>query len=200
MFRVKHNVVAFVVWLAGTAACGEPDCPSYLRTEGDECVVPGPVDAGTTPRGGDQQSPQLMPDAGDGGRTAAEMGGVRRAPAAGAQNSAPAIDPTVEWMCAKGSAGACTSCTQDRDCASLVCEHGYCMECRDTTQCDAAASCISNRCVPKRTPSSIWTTGGGGLSTASGFRMQLSIGTPSPTAPASAAGYQLSVASGAGSF
>lgn len=120
--------------------------------------------------------------------------------AAGSKRNAATIDPTIEWMCTKNTKGECTSCKQDTDCQSHVCERGYCMDCRDVSQCGAADSCIANRCVPERKPTSVWATSGGGQTGAVGFKLQVSIGVPAPAATASAAGFKLSVAPGAGSF
>jgi hypothetical protein len=110
------------------------------------------------------------------------------------------IDPTTQWMCMKGATGDCTSCKQDADCPKHVCEQGYCMDCRDVSQCPAANSCISNRCVPERKPSSLWPTSGGGQTSATGLKLQVSLGTPAPAATASTTGFKLSVAPGAGAF
>jgi hypothetical protein len=103
-------------------------------------------------------------------------------------------------MCMKNNAGECTSCKQDNDCPKRVCEQGFCMDCRDSSQCSAAESCISNRCVPERKPSSIWTTSGGGQASAAGFKLQVSVGTPAPAGNAAASGYKLSLAPGGGLF
>jgi hypothetical protein len=100
----------------------------------------------------------------------------------------------------KNGAGDCTSCKQDADCPKHVCEQGYCMDCREASQCAAASSCISNRCVPERKPSSIWTTSGGGETSGPGFKLQISAGTPAPAATASTTGFKFSVAPGTGSF
>ena len=110
------------------------------------------------------------------------------------------IDPTIEWMCTKNSAGECTSCKQDTDCPSQVCEQGYCMDCRDSMQCAAAESCISHRCVPERKPSSIWQVSGGGQTNAAGLKLQLSVGMPTPATSAATGGFKISVAPGAGNF
>jgi hypothetical protein len=128
------------------------------------------------------------------GRTRMNAGGV------GTKANAASIDPTTQWMCMKNAAGGCTSCKQDADCPNHVCEHGYCMDCRDASQCGAADSCIENRCVPERKPSSVWATSGGGQTSAVGFKLQVSVGVPAPVASASAYGFKLSVAPGAGSF
>jgi hypothetical protein len=120
--------------------------------------------------------------------------------ASGSASKPPPIDPGTEWMCMKSSEGQCTSCKQDNDCPKRVCEHGFCMDCRDTSQCGAEETCISQRCIPDRKPSSIWTTSGGGQASSQGFKLQLSIGTPSPAASASTGGFKLQVAPGAGLF
>jgi hypothetical protein len=125
--------------------------------------------------------------------------GASAAGPTGARSTTP-TDPTVEWMCMKNGAGDCTACKQDADCPKDVCEHGYCMDCRNPSQCDAANSCISNRCVPERKPSNLWTTSGGGQISTIGFKLQMSVGAPAPAADAVAPGFRLSVAPGAGSF
>jgi hypothetical protein len=119
---------------------------------------------------------------------------------AGSGSKTPLIDPRIQWMCMKNDTGTCTTCKQDSDCPKRVCEQGFCMDCRDASQCGAADSCISNRCIPERTPSRIWTAAGGGQSSATGFKVQVSVGTPSPATNASAAGFKLNVAPGAGLF
>lgn len=194
--------IAFLSTLAAwSAACGRSPCASTnVETADGWCVIPITCPAGSQPSLHHERCEPADGGLGDSGHTATETNGIRRVPATNSPSSKPAVDPMVTWMCTKNSAGACTSCQQDRDCTSQVCELGYCMDCRDAGQCDAAASCVSNRCVPDRKPSSIWTTAGGGLSTANGFKLQLGIGTPSPAATAAATGYQLSVAPGAGNF
>lgn len=103
-------------------------------------------------------------------------------------------------MCMKNASGACTSCKQDDDCPKHVCERGYCMECRQSSDCAPTESCVSSRCVPERKPARLWVTAGGGITTAPGMRMQVDIGTPTPADTASAPGFKLSVAPGAGSY
>jgi hypothetical protein len=103
-------------------------------------------------------------------------------------------------MCMKNHAGECTSCKLDSDCPKRVCELGFCMDCRDASQCSAAESCISNRCVPERKPSSIWATSGGGQASATGFKLEISVGTPAPAGYAAASGYKVSVAPGSGLY
>jgi hypothetical protein len=147
----------------------------------------------------------LMKDAAtdeDAGPHRTSSGAVAATPRLGGSTAVKpaAIDPATEWMCMKSSAGQCTSCKQDNDCPKRVCEQGFCMDCRDTSQCAAAETCISQRCVPDRKPSSIWSTSGGGQTSSQGFKLQLSVGTPSPAASASASGYKLQVAPGAGLF
>lgn len=149
--------------------------------------------------GGDDQA-----DSSDQGSSTAGTGsltqGVSAADTNGKRSTTPAVDPTVDWMCMKNGAGECTSCNQDADCPSHVCERGYCMDCRDVSHCGAADSCISNRCVPERKPASVWGTAGGGQTVALGFKLQVSVGVPAPAATTNAPGFKLSVAPGAGSF
>ena len=156
-------------------------------------------DQDTAVDGGDEQA-----DSGDQGSSSAGTGartqGASAAGTNGKKSTTPAIDPTVEWMCMKSGAGECTSCKQDADCPKHVCEHGYCMDCRDASQCGAADSCISNRCVPEREPSTLWATSGGGQTGAVGFKLQVSVGVPAPAATADAPGFKLSVVPGAGNF
>ena len=154
-----------------------PRCDGGMVNDRDECVM--------------TQTEQA--DSG------AHTQGASAAGPTGARSTTP-TDPTVEWMCMKNGAGDCTACKQDADCPTDVCEHGYCMDCRDASQCDAANSCISNRCVPERKPSNLWTTSGGGQISTIGFKLQMSVGAPAPAADAAAPGFKLSVAPGAGSF
>jgi hypothetical protein len=144
-------------------------------------------------------------DSGETGWNTAGVGAQMQAASAagtgaGSKANSPSIDPTIGWMCMKNSAGDCTSCKQDADCPRQVCEQGYCMECRDSSQCDAANSCISNRCVPERKPSSVWQVAGGGQTSAAGLKLQLSIGMPTPVTEAVVGGFKMNGALGAGNF
>jgi hypothetical protein len=144
----------------------------------------------------------------DGGVLAASNGtagtGTKKGGATAAGSSStpasPTIDPAIHWMCTKNAAGECTSCKQDTDCGTHVCERGYCTDCRDTLQCGAANSCISNRCVPTRKPSSVWLVSGGGQTSAAGLKLQLSVGMPTPVTEAAGGGFKMNAALGAGNF
>ena len=181
------------------AACGGPVTCAPGEVPNDAlqaCVIPKECDGGVI---NERNQCEVLADAGGEGSSRESALSSERAD--GSTSAEPAVDPAVAWMCTKNSAGNCTSCQQDDDCATQVCERGFCMDCRESTQCmSVAASCISNRCVPDRKPSGIWTTSGGGLSTADGLKLQLSIGTPSPAAAASNSGYRLSVAPGSGNY
>ena len=96
----------------------------------------------------------------DGGSVSGDAGNEapsKTNPTVGTKTNTTSVDSTTQWMCTKNTAGECTSCNQDADCPSYVCERGYCMDCRDLSQCGAANSCIANRCVPERKPASVWT-------------------------------------------
>jgi hypothetical protein len=192
------TVTAFAAILV--TACSA-NCPPGTVEQGKFCRK---ADALTADAGADTDAASQPESSGSGGMNHATAGGggtTGRVGASGAGGSkAPPIDPTIEWMCMKNAAGECTSCKQDGDCPKHICEQGFCMDCRDASQCGAADSCISNRCVPERKPSSIWTTAAGGQTSAAGFKVQLSVGTPSPATSASAAGYKVSVAPGGGLY
>jgi hypothetical protein len=192
-----------VLTVALLSAC-KTGCPPGLVKEGGWCRRAG--DAAVDGGADAERSGSGVARAGAGG-IGTMMGAASAAGANAAMGTAnagntksPPIDPTIEWMCMKNAAGECTSCKQDSDCPKHVCEQSFCMDCRDASQCGAADSCIANRCVPERTPSSLWTTAGGGQTSATGFKVQLSVGSPSPATNASAAGFKLNVAPGAGLF
>jgi hypothetical protein len=197
--RARVRAIAAIVVLAASALTGcKRDCPTGFIKQGSLCQRErGDVDAGSEPVAGSAGGTNSRNIAGTGmtshAASAADAG-------ASSKPQAPAIDPTVQWMCMKNVTGECTSCKKDADCLKHVCEQGYCMDCRESSQCSAASSCISNRCVPDRMPSTIWTTSGGGLTTAPGLKLQVSMGTPAPAASTSATGFKVSVAPGAGSF
>ena len=180
--------------------CSDSRCaPGEVPNDRLQACVPAPrCDGGV----GNDRKDCAMTDAeqADSGDTGSSTQAADAAGKAGNRPTTPAVDPAIEWMCMKNSAGACTSCKQDTDCPKHVCEHGYCMDCRDASQCGTADSCISNRCVPERKPSALWDTSGGGQTNAIGFKLQVSVGVPAPAANASALGFKLTVAPGAGSF
>jgi hypothetical protein len=132
--------------------------------------------------------------------TGTRMQGASAAGTGVTKPTSAAVDPNIQWMCAKNAAGECTSCRQDADCPSHVCQQNYCMDCRDASQCGVAASCISNRCVPERKLSSLLQVSGGGQTNASGLKLQLSVGMPTPATSAAADGFKLSIEPGAGNF
>lgn len=195
--RWARGAIAGALAMALLPACSST-CPPGTTKQGGWChrdtdaAIDGAgANAGDTARSGTSAMSNGVQAAG--GSPSSGTGGA-------GQSKPPPIDPTVEWMCMKNAGGECTSCKQDADCPKHVCEQGYCMDCRQSSQCPAANSCISNRCVPERKPSNIWTTSGGGLTTAPGFKLQVSMGTPAPAANTSATGFKVSVAPGAGSF
>jgi hypothetical protein len=67
MTRLLGFFLATLGAVVALSAC-EPDCPSYLRTEGDECVAPGAPDAGATATE-TQEAPQSTFDASSGAET-----------------------------------------------------------------------------------------------------------------------------------
>ena len=178
-------------------ACDDPGCPEGYVLKGDYCrnlanllAVDAGVDAASQPS-----------TSGSGGTTPIAAGASASTGVGGAGGSKPApIDPTIEWMCMKNNLAECTSCKQDADCPKRVCEQGFCMDCRDASQCGAANSCVSNRCVPERKPSSVWQVSGGGQTSATGLKLQLSIGMPTPTTNAAIGGFKMNAALGAGNF
>ena len=188
---------AFCVLVVSTlAGCTHSRCaPGEIANDKLQACVPAPRCDGGMLNDRDECVMTQAEQADSGAHTP----GSSAAGPTGARPTTPA-DPTVEWMCMKNGAGDCTACKQDADCPKDVCEHGYCMDCRDSSQCDAANSCISNRCVPERKPSNLWTTSAGGQISTGGFKLQMSVGAPAPAADAVAPGFRLSVAPGAGSF
>jgi hypothetical protein len=198
---VRHIAALGALLVFQLAACSGK-CPAGTVAQGKFCRKESALtaDAAVDEAGGPGSSGSggVNPIAAGTGAIAAAAG---RAGTSGSGGSmSPPIDPATQWMCMKNNFGECTSCKQDTDCSKRVCEQGFCMDCRDTSQCNADESCISNRCVPERKPSSIWTTSGGGQTTTAGFKLQLSIGTPSPAGNAAASGYKVSLAPGAGLF
>ncbi len=89
-----------------------------------------------------------------------------------------------------------SQCTEDSDCLSQVCETNLCVECRAAQDCDRAHLCIENRCVPDRKPSTVWMSAGGGLSTAAGYKLRVSVGAPEPMGFASGTGYRVTIGPG----
>lgn len=179
------------------ANCTHSRCaPGEVPNDMLQACVPAPqCDGGLV----DERNDCVMTQA-DQADSGAHAQGASAAGPTGARSTTPSVDPVVEWMCMKNGAGECTSCKQDADCPKHVCEHGYCMDCRDASQCIAANSCISNRCVPEREPSNLWMTSAGGHTFTGGFKLQLSVGAPTPAADAVAPDFKLSVVPGAGSF
>jgi hypothetical protein len=169
-----HSLVAILAAVGIVSACGT-SCPKGTEGRGEDCVQIG--------------SSEVAGASGSGRAVSAGVGG--RGGAAGSLTQQ--FDPQTIWQCSKSAGGACTSCRTDVDCPTHVCLQGVCMDCRQTTECGADEQCLSNRCVPDRKPSSVWTTGGGGLTTTGGFKLQTTIGAPQPLGQATTTGFKLSV-------
>lgn len=75
MIRRAYSMIAAICLIA-SPSCSDPECPAYLRSEGADCVVPGPSpDAGGSDR--DTTVEQALPQSESG--TGSDAGGKQRA-------------------------------------------------------------------------------------------------------------------------
>ena len=181
------SYTACVVALGMWTAC-DSGCPENYVLQGEDC----------------RYLKNLQKDSGaddDSGPSATRSNPTTGTGTTGSPSSKqPAIDSATQWMCMKNPSGECSSCRLDSDCLTRVCEQGFCMDCRDSSQCSADESCISLRCVPSRRPTNIWSSSGGGLMSSPGFRLQVSMGTTSSTSSVTAAGFKLQISPSAGLY
>jgi hypothetical protein len=193
---LSSRAITLSVLLGALFSGCKAECPRGLVLQGGHChEQDASVDGGDDPAAGAGE------ESANATGTKALMQSTSAAGAGGPSKlTAPAVDPTIEWMCMKSATGECTSCKQDNDCPKHVCEQGFCMDCREASQCAAAESCISNRCVPERKPSSIWQVSGGGETRGPDIKALVTIGTPSPAGYATTSGYKLNIAPGTGLY
>ena len=73
---------------------------------------------------------------------------------------------------------------------------------RCTTAADCGSPnayvCTAGKCAPRRAPSSVWQSGGGGVTKSSNFELRLSVGAPVPFGPMRSEHYEITVGPGAG--
>lgn len=77
--------------------------------------------------------------------------------------------------------GGAGSCSTAADCGSV-----------------SAYVCTGGKCAPRRAPSSVWQSGGGGVTKSSNFVIRLSVGAPVPFGPMQSEHYEITVGPGAG--
>jgi hypothetical protein len=73
------------------------------------------------------------------------------------------------------------TCDTDEECGDIVTFH-----------------CVLRHCLLRRGASSVWFSGGGGVSQSHGFLMRVSIGAPSPLGVSASKHYSITVGAGAG--
>jgi hypothetical protein len=74
------------------------------------------------------------------------------------------------------------------------------MPCKKDSDCmsDKTFQCVNAQCVLRRLPSSVWLSGGGGITRSAQFVLRVSAGAPQPLGVTKSGGYTVTVGAGAG--